>query len=160
MLLLVVGFAALVGVQLYRTSAFSADVGDCLHVPEFSQNPDEQPSKVDCAEDDATVKVAVKVDGANGICPEGDYDEITLSGGDTLCLMINARQGDCFADVTSSTAGYKRVACTDPAAEIEFLKISASADSPEEVCSGTEATFPVVYSQPPTVMCAREANVA
>ncbi|WP_199432552.1 LppU/SCO3897 family protein [Qaidamihabitans albus] len=160
LLVLVVGAAALAGVQLFKNSAWNAEVGDCLDVPEFSSDTDKQPSKVSCDAEDATVKVAVKVDGENGNCPEGDYDHISYEGGDTFCLMINAREGDCFADVSSPTAGYSRVACTDPGAEVEFLKVVEGQTSPEAACADTEATFPVVYSDPPTVLCAREPSVA
>lgn len=144
----------------YSQAGWTAKEGDCLHVPEFSSDAKEQPVKVDCADDKATVKVAVQLDDENGICPDGDYDQISYEGGATLCLMINAKQGDCFANVSSPTAGYERVACTDPSAEIAVLKIVEGTTDPQQACGDSEAEQGVVYTKPPRVLCIATPTVA
>ncbi|GHF29866.1 hypothetical protein GCM10017786_74850 [Amycolatopsis deserti] len=144
----------------FMKSPASASVGDCLQVTEFTTNGDE-PTKIDCGDQNANVKIAVKLDNASDNCPTGDYDEYSVSGrGDyKLCLMINAHDGDCFANVTSSTDGYKRVPCTDPTAEIEFLKIVAG-QADQAACEGLEIDGAVTYSEPATTMCAVAKNGA
>ena len=138
----------------FMKSPASASVGDCLHVTEFTTTGAD-PTKIDCADQNANVKVAVKLDSSSSTCPTGDYDEYSVSGRSSykLCLMINAHDGDCFADVTSSTAGYKRVACTDPTAEIEFVKI-VTGQADEAACEGVKIDGAVTYSEPATTMCA------
>ena len=148
------------GVVGFLNSPATASVGDCLQVTEFTTNGDE-PTKIDCADQNANVKIAIKLDEASSSCPSGDYDEYSVSGrGDyKLCLMINARDGDCFANVTSSTAGYKRVPCTDPTAEIEFVKV-VTGQADEAACAGLEIDGAVTYSEPATTMCAVAKNGA
>lgn len=141
------------GIAGWLNSGGTAQEGECLDVPEFSANAEEQPRKVACDDPKATVKVAVRVEGENGRCPEGDYDQISYDGGDTLCLMLNAKDGDCFANVSSATKGYARVECTDPSAEIRTVKIVPGSGDPQQVCSGTDAVDAVVYSRPATVIC-------
>ncbi|MDQ0379202.1 LppU/SCO3897 family protein [Amycolatopsis thermophila] len=142
------------GVIGFLNSPDSAAVGDCLQVTEFKYNGDE-PTKIDCNDQNANVKIAVKLDDSSSECPTGDYDSYSVSGrGDyKLCLMINAHEGDCFANVTSDTAGYKRVPCTDPTAEIEFLKI-VTGQADEAACQGLKYDGAVKYSEPATTMCA------
>ncbi|WP_435061253.1 LppU/SCO3897 family protein [Amycolatopsis thermoflava] len=152
-----VGIAAIIN---FVGSPASAAVGDCLQITEFKTNGDE-PTKKDCGDQNANVKIAVKLDNASDSCPTGDYDEYSVSGrGDyKLCLMINAHDGDCFANVTSSTDGYKRVPCTDPTAEIEFLKV-VTGQADEAACEGLEIDGAVTYSEPATTMCAVAKNGA
>lgn len=149
-LLVVGGFTA----YNYLFSAQSAEAGDCLNVPEFSSNIQDQPEKVDCNTQEANVKVAVKVD-AGGSCPEGQYDHIAFEGGETLCLMINAKKGECIANVTSATKGYLRVKCDDPKAEIEVLDVLRGETNQAACASNPDAKGAIFYSKPATVMCLR-----
>ncbi|NIH87220.1 LppU/SCO3897 family protein [Amycolatopsis granulosa] len=155
--IVVVGLIVVAAVA-FLNSPDSAAVGDCLHITEFSKSGD-RPTKIDCGDQEANVKVGVKLDDSSSKCPTGDYDTYSVTGrGDyKLCLMINAHEGDCFADVTSDTAGYKRVPCTDPAAEIEFVKI-VTGQADESACTGVKADGAVTYSEPATTMCAVAKN--
>lgn len=149
----VVGAVVALGVVGLQYVGWNAEVGDCLDVPEFSADAEDQPMKVDCADDKATVKVAVKLDDGTGSCPDGNYDEISYDGGAKFCLMINAKDGDCFANVTSPTAGYERVACTDPAAEVAIAKVADGTIDMEQACAEFDQVQGIYYSEPPTVMC-------
>jgi len=141
------------GAILYFTkSPDRAVAGDCLAVKQFKRGS--TPDKVDCNDPTANVKVAVKLDNSSDNCPKGDYDEYSVSGsGDyKLCLVINAKEGDCLANVSSSTEGYQKVACNDPTAEAKVLKIAQGTDD-ESVCDGTDATHYRTYSQPKSTYC-------
>lgn len=135
----------------YFTGTDGAKVGDCLAVTEFTSKAD--PKQADCGTAEANVKVAAKV-GDNESCPEGPYDEYSQSGRISykLCLMINAKQGECLANFGAGTAGYKKVPCSDPAKEVEFVKI-VDGQADKAACEGTEATNAISYSTPPTTMC-------
>jgi hypothetical protein len=141
------GVFAIVG---YTTSPDSSKVGDCLAVVEFKQGA--EPDKAACGDPSANVQIAVKLDESSASCPEGMYDEYSVTGSTSykLCLMLNAKQGDCFSNMTAETAGYKKVACTDPTAEAEVVKVVAAA---KDQCEGTEANASATYSQPATTVC-------
>ncbi|HVV10997.1 LppU/SCO3897 family protein [Amycolatopsis sp.] len=154
MVLVVIG-----GISWFKSSPDNAAVGDCLNVKEFRSGA--EPDKVDCADASANVKIGVKLDDDNGTCPDGDYDEYSVSGRGTnykLCLMLNARDGDCFANVLSSTTdGYKRVECADPTAEVKILKV-VTGQSDQSACDGSDADGAFVYSQPATTICAAKTG--
>lgn len=148
--IVVVLAAAGFGVYKYFFSAQSAEAGDCLSVTEFAQDA-EAPDKLDCGDQEANVKVAVKVDEGAG-CPEGDYDEFSYEGGSKYCLMLNTKQGECIGNVSSPTEGYVRVGCDDPKAEVEVLEVVTGKSSPES-CTNPETETGLIYTQPATVMC-------
>jgi hypothetical protein len=153
-LVLVVGGWAL---RFIGTPTDRAAVGDCLNVKEFKAG--KEPAKVDCNDPSANVKIGVKLDDDNASCPDGDYDEYSVSGSNSykLCLMLNAREGECFANVTSTTDGYKRVDCADPTSEVKILKV-VSGTAGDSACDGTDADVAVKYSQPPTTLCATDSK--
>jgi hypothetical protein len=142
----------------YFTGTDGAKVGDCLVVSEFTSKAD--PKQADCAGAEANVKVAAKVD-ENASCPEGTYDEYSQTGRISykLCLMVNAKQGDCLANFTSATSGYKKVPCSDPAKDAEFVKV-VDGQADRALCEGTEATNALTFSTPPTTMCVIKAGGA
>ncbi|WP_410660890.1 hypothetical protein [Amycolatopsis sp. lyj-112] len=135
----------------YFTGTVNAQPGECLTVSEFSKTADE-PTRVDCGSQEANVKIGARVDG-DAACPDGDYDTISMSGRMSykLCLTVNAKQGDCLSGFLSDTAGYKKVACTDPAKDAELVKVTDTVD--KAVCEGTEARYAQSYSTPPTTLC-------
>lgn len=144
----------------YTKSPDSASAGDCLSVTQFKRGS--EPTKVDCGDSSANVKVAVRLDSASAKCPGDNYDEVSMEGKQDykLCLMVNARDGDCFTNWSSSTTdGYRRLACTDPKAEVEIVKvIDGRAD--ESACSGLKVDQALVYPQPPTTMCVAQKSSA
>jgi len=129
-----------------------AEVGDCLHIEKFERG--ESPDRVDCGDDSANVKIAVKLDNSRGSCPNSDYDEYSVTGRGSykLCLIINAHDGDCFANVMSGSDGYKRVPCTDPMAEVEFVKV-VTGQADESACEGLDVDGALVYPEPATTFC-------
>lgn len=149
--------AAIGGIGWFISSPDRAAVGDCLNVKEFKQGT--EPDKVDCTDQAANVKIGVRLDDDNANCPTGDYDEYSVSGSSSykLCLMLNARDGECFANVTSTTDGYQRVDCADPASEVKILKVVTGTAS-DSACDGTDADVAVVYSEPATTLCASDSK--
>ncbi|UOZ07750.1 hypothetical protein [Amycolatopsis sp. WQ 127309] len=142
----------------FATSPASSNAGDCLSVTEFTSGGDE-PSKADCNDPSANVKIAKKLDSSSDSCPGGSdaaYDTYTVSGRSSykLCLMINAKQGDCLTNFTSKTQGYKKVPCSDPSKDGELVKV-VSGQADQSVCEGTDATRVAVYPEPATTMCVK-----
>jgi hypothetical protein len=148
---------AVAGVVIWQltTSPDNAAVGDCLNVKEFTDGS--EPTKVDCADPSANVKIAIRLDDDTASCPSDNYDEYSVSGRGSsykLCLMLNAHDGDCFSNFTASTTdGYKRVPCTDPTADVEIMKVvTGTAD--ESACQGLDYDGALIYPTPPTTLCA------
>jgi hypothetical protein len=147
-----------VGIVSFSSSPASSNVGDCLTITEFTRGGDD-PAKADCNDPNANVKIAEKLESASDECPGGSdagYDTYSVSGRSSykLCLMINAKQGDCLANFTSQTQGYKKVACTDPTKDGELVKV-VDGQADKNVCEGTEATRVAVYPKPATTMCVK-----
>ena len=108
--LVIVAVAGTFAIIRSLNSPDSSVAGDCLAIAQFDNSTD--PDKVACDAPNANMKIGVRVDNGDGACPDGDYDKYSVTGSTSylLCLMINAKQGDCFAGMSSSTAGYTRVA--------------------------------------------------
>jgi hypothetical protein len=138
-----------IAVANWGTSARAAEEGDCIKVISAG---DAEAGQVECSAPEAIYKVARKLDSAVGRCPEGDYTEWT--GGkrtDTvkLCLMLNAKEGDCFKTTTSGgNETDERVACSS--ADFKVVKVvTGSADKTACATGNLAAT----YSQPATTLC-------
>lgn len=131
-----------------------SNVGECLNVTEFKQGA--EPAKADCGDPKANVKIAAKPERPGDSCPEGAYGVYSVGGENPakLCLMINAKQGDCFANFTSQTAGYTKVRCNDHRRDAEFVKI-VEGKSDKKLCDNTGAAYVLAFSQPPTTMCVK-----
>ncbi len=154
----VVIVAVVVGIVSFANSPASSNAGDCLTITEFTRGGDD-PAKADCNDPKANVKIAAKLDSASDNCPGGSdagYDTYSVSGRSSykLCLMINAKQGDCLANFTSQTKGYVKVSCTDPTKDGELVKV-VSGQADKNLCEGTEATRVAVYPEPATTMCVK-----
>ncbi|GLY35061.1 hypothetical protein Amsp01_010850 [Amycolatopsis sp. NBRC 101858] len=158
-----IGVVVLIGVVIagyfaFKSSPASSNVGDCLSITEFTRGGDD-PAKADCGDPKANVKIAAKLDSASDDCPGGSdagYDTYSVSGRSSykLCLMINAKQGDCLANFSSQTKGYQKVPCSDPTKDAELVKV-VEGQASDSVCEGTDATRVAVYPQPPTTMCVK-----
>ncbi|WP_460437570.1 LppU/SCO3897 family protein [Amycolatopsis stemonae] len=154
----VVIVAIVVGIVSFSNSPASSAVGDCLSITEFVQGGDD-PAKADCADPKANVKIGVKLDSSSQACPGGadsGYDTYSVSGRSSykLCLMINAKQGDCLANFSSKTKGYQKVPCADPTKDAEIVKV-ATGQASESACEGTDATRVAIYPEPATTMCVK-----
>ncbi|WP_072476377.1 LppU/SCO3897 family protein [Amycolatopsis australiensis] len=155
---LVVVVGGTIGIVSYINSPESSNAGDCLTITEFTRNGDD-PAKADCSDPKANVKIAVRLSNASDDCPGGSeagYDTYSVSGRSSykLCLMINAKQGDCLANFTSQTKGYQKVPCSDPTKDGELVKV-VEGQASKSVCEGTDATRVAVYPQPATTMCVK-----
>jgi hypothetical protein len=140
----------------FAKSPASSNVGDCLTITEFTTGGDD-PVKADCGDVNANVKIGVKLDSASDECPggtESPYDLYSVSGRSSykLCLTVNAKQGDCLANLTSKTQGYKKVPCTDPTGEAEVVKV-VDGQADKNLCGDTEGVIAVAYPQPAQTMC-------
>jgi hypothetical protein len=159
-LVVVVGLLVAGGITWLTSSPDNAAVGECLNVKQFKQGV--EPTKVDCNDPSANVKIALRLDD-NGTCPGNNYDEYSVSGHGSnykLCLMLNAHDGDCFSNVTtSSTEGYKRVPCTDPTADVQILKV-VNGTANESACQGLNDDGALTYPNPPTTLCAVKKNTS
>ncbi|MGW3959310.1 LppU/SCO3897 family protein [Amycolatopsis sp. NPDC005003] len=148
----------IVGIMAFMKSPDTANAGDCLTITEFTQGGDD-PAKAECNDPKANVKIAKKLDSSTADCPGGSdagYDTYSVSGRSPykLCLMINAKQGDCLANFTSKTKGYLKVPCTDPTKDGELVKV-VTGQADKNVCEGTDATRVAVYPEPATTMCVK-----
>jgi hypothetical protein len=74
----------------YTQSPDSSKVGA---VSQFKQGV--EPTKAACADPAANVLIGAKVDDGKGSCPDGDYDEYSVTGRPSykMCLVINAKPG-------------------------------------------------------------------
>ncbi|PRY46393.1 LppU/SCO3897 family protein [Umezawaea tangerina] len=151
-LLVVVG-AIVGGYFLNKDAPSSANVGDCINIKSASiTNPELE--KVDCGTQAAAFKVAKELGSASDKCPEGDYASYTESGrrssGFTLCLMLNAAEGDCFKEEGSIVAGKTTKVTCDASASYKIEKVvKGTADKAACGPDGTE----MVYSDPATTFC-------
>jgi hypothetical protein len=141
---------AVIAVSNLGAGAQTANEGDCLTVV---STEDARADRMDCAAPGAAYRVVKKLNSATGRCPDGDYTEWT--GGkrtDTvkLCLVLNAKEGDCFK--TTSRGGNdtdQRVAC-GPQADFQVLRvITGKAD--KNACA--KGNVSATYAEPPTTLC-------
>jgi hypothetical protein len=150
--------AVVVGIISFSNSPASSNAGDCLTITEFTRGGDD-PAKADCNDPKANVKIGEKLESAGDECTggtESGYDTYSVSGRSSykLCLMINAKQGDCLANFTSQTKGYQKVPCTDPTKDAELVKV-VEGQADKNLCEGTEANYAVAYPKPATTMCVK-----
>jgi len=151
-LLVVVG-AIVGGYFLNKSSPASANPGDCINIVSASI-VDPKIEKVDCGAQNAAYKVAVNLDSASDKCPEGDYGSYSESGrrssGFTLCLMLNAAEGDCFKTEGNFVSGKTtKVTCGADASYKVSKIVTGSVDKAACGSDGNE----LVYSQPATTIC-------
>ncbi|MFD8500466.1 hypothetical protein [Amycolatopsis sp. NPDC059657] len=144
--------------QALKDSPFTAQAGDCMNITEFKQiDANNMPKQIGCDDPTANVKVAVRLDSSTASCPAKGYEELTLlKPSAKLCMIINVKTGDCVANFGTGDKGYKKVACTDPTAEVEFVKVESAVN--ENVCEGTEGGKFVTYPTPPTSLCWKAAS--
>ena len=151
---LVVVVGVLVGGYFLNKSApASANPGDCINIVSASI-VDPKIEKVDCGSTDAAYKVALNLDSASDKCPEGDYGSYSESGrrssGFTLCLMLNAAEGDCFKTEGNFVSGKTtKVTCGADASYKVSKIVTGSVDKAACGSDGNE----LVYSQPATTIC-------
>lgn len=147
---LLLGLVA-VAVYMNRNDASLADVGDCIKVNSAStSNADVK--TIDCNDQTAMFKVAKKLGNDTDSCPGDVYEKYMQTGGKTgdfaLCLMLNAKEGDCLKGLDG---GADKIAKSDCAgADVKVSKVVAG--STDEKACGEDA-LPLAYPEPATLYC-------
>ncbi|MEU4741244.1 hypothetical protein AB0G02_12380 [Actinosynnema sp. NPDC023658] len=90
---------------------------------------------LDCASDQANVRVAKVVDDASQ-CPTGGAPYTIFTRSDTLCLIPNFIQGACYQG--DKTAGMRRVDCTTA----EAVRVVRAGREPGDCAHGQTVTYP------------------
>ncbi|WP_033295478.1 LppU/SCO3897 family protein [Amycolatopsis jejuensis] len=120
-------------------------VGDCLEF--LDRGPaDVEVGTIACTQPAAVYEVAVKLPSPGAKCPSDRYDTYQQTGRDefTLCLMLNAKPGDCFVGLLAGATGPERTDCAK-ADDVVTTVIPDRAD--EHACRpGTE--LPLAYPVP------------
>jgi hypothetical protein len=147
--IVVVAVGVVFGIINWGTSAASAKVGECIKVNSASAS-DADVEKIDCNSKDAAYKVAATFDDSSATCPEGDYDSYSQGGRRTsdvtLCLMLNAKEGDCFSEDGQVLA---KVDCGG--ATFQVVKVLTGTT---DVSGCPEASAPLKFPEPdPVVHC-------
>ena len=135
---------------LNKNSPEKANAGDCIKVNSATDKSADV-EKIDCNDKIAVFKVAKKLGNDTDQCPTPDYEKYTQSGGGSdfaLCLMLNAKEGDCFANL-EDPAKRARVDCSS-SAEIKVLKV-VSDKADEALCD--QQSVPLVYPEPAITFC-------
>ncbi|WP_436493468.1 LppU/SCO3897 family protein [Actinokineospora sp. HUAS TT18] len=153
--LLVIGGGAF---YFFNKSAASAAVGDCIKVKSASAT-DADVEKIDCGKPDAVFKVAKKLDSGSANCPQdSDYLEYEQTGkssssGFSLCLMVNAKVGECLTDLRDAETAVK-VDCGDPKAKLEITTV-AEGETEYSACP-EDADDGFKYNEPKVVICGKK----
>lgn len=134
-----------------------AEPGECIKVNSQSV-ADADVEKIDCGLPDAAFKVAKNLDSSGDACPTGDYTEYTESGrrrsdGFKLCLVLNAKEGDCFQQEGTIVAGKTTKVTCGSSASFKVSKVSTG-KADESLCEPGETAE--VYSEPATTLCLAE----
>jgi hypothetical protein len=146
--LVVVAAAAVAVAYFNRNNPNNAETGDCIKVNRAAAtNADVE--KIDCATPEAVYRIGKKLDSSSASCPEGDYVEYTETGGNSLklCLMLNAKEGECFVEDGQQD---KRSDCAT--ANYKVAKVITGTAKAEE-CGEEDASNALVYSEPATTIC-------
>jgi hypothetical protein len=134
-----------------QKSPANADKGDCIKVNSASAT-DADVEKIDCGDKVAVFKVAKRLGNDTDNCPEGPYQKYEQSGRGSdfaLCLMPNAKEGECFSDFDSADK-FARSDCGAANTEIRVTKVLDGTND-EKACTGDDV--PLAYPEPPTTFC-------
>jgi hypothetical protein len=123
------------------------DQGACVEDKSRSAD-DAEIQSVPCDAPEAVYKVAKTLPEPNADCPGSDY---TLyyeedPGGFTMCLMLNAKEGDCFINLENINANVTRVDCAE--GEFKAVKV-VEGEADESACPVDDTVVPLVYPEPP-----------
>ncbi|MEV4310971.1 hypothetical protein [Actinocrispum sp. NPDC049592] len=144
--------AAITGLIVYAVSSddrgtIDVGEGDCIKIVSAA---DAQIDRVDCGSTDAVYKVAKKLDSATGLCPAGEYTQLTSGSSMKLCLMLNAKEGDCLrTETVGRNRTHERVPC-GPSAEYRIVKVLPGTVDTKACEPGNVVA---TYLEPPTTIC-------
>jgi hypothetical protein len=147
---IVVILLVVVGVVLYlqRDAASSAKAGDCIKVNDATSADVQQ---IDCGSKEAVYKVALTKDDSNAKCPNENYLAYSETGSNELllCLVFNAKEGDCFKE---NLKDHTRVDCTSPDADFQIAKVIDGKDDPKG-CGPENVDTALTYPEPKLTLC-------
>ncbi|SDH00057.1 hypothetical protein SAMN05216553_114153 [Lentzea fradiae] len=150
----VVGVLAvvLVGGGVWAFTALNGiSVGDCVSAsPEDVDRPDGDwnISSQSCGDTAATHRVAKVLGSVEEPCPDEGIYEPVQSGGESLCLMPNLAEGNCYT--AGDDGAFKKEACTTESP----VKIVKKVDGlPEEGSVCPEGSSELRFSEPASVYC-------
>jgi hypothetical protein len=149
--LVVIAVGVIVTLYFNRNNPSKANAGDCIKVKSASStNADVE--KIDCNDQAAVFKVAKKLSNDTDSCPTPDYEKYEQSGGSgnadfALCLMLNAKEGDCFTEYDSPD---KRARVDCGSAEVKVTKV-VDGKADDSACD--QQSIPVTYPEPATTFC-------
>ena len=123
------------------------DAGACVEDNSRSAD-DAEIQSVPCDAPEAVYKVAKTLPEPDADCPGSDYTLYYEEGPDgfTMCLMLNAKEGDCFINVENINANVARVDCAE--GEFEVVEV-VEGKADESACPTDDAVVPHVYPEPP-----------
>ncbi len=118
---------------MFLTDYSKATAGDCVRFTGPGEN-DQGLTLIDCAGDRAALRVGTVLTSTSGDCPRGDYKVLRDSRHNAaLCLMPNAREGDCFELDTDDIQGavVSKFDCVAPRVNVQVVGV-APESCPEE----------------------------
>ena len=129
------------------TPAGPPDEGNCVEDTSVSAD-DAEVVPVPCDAPEAVYRVAKTLPEPNADCPGSDYTLYYLEdpNGFTMCLMLNAKEGDCFINVENINENVARVDCAEAQYKVVDV-VEGQAD--EAACPTDDAVVPHVYPEPP-----------
>ncbi|HEX7308684.1 LppU/SCO3897 family protein [Lentzea sp.] len=142
----------LVGGGVWALTALNGTkVGDCVSAsPKDVDKPDGDwnISGKSCGDTAATHRVAKVLNSAEDPCPDEGIYEPVKSGGDSLCLMPNLSEGNCYT--AGDDGAFKKETCTRESP----VKIVKKVDGlPEEGTVCPEGSSELRFSEPASVYC-------
>ena len=123
----------------------SPEPGGCAHIERVEKGAAYR--ALDCAAEEANVRVAKVVDDASQ-CPRGGAPYTIFKRSDTLCLMPNFVEGACYQG--DRTSGMKKVDCTTAQA----VRVAGVTREPVECANGQKLT----YVEPAVTFCLVRAS--
>jgi hypothetical protein len=151
----VVAIGAVVYFMTRESAPDNAAVGDCIKVNSATiSNADVE--KIECTSPEATYKVGATFEDSTATCPGGDnanYISYTQSGRGsnlTLCLILNAKEGDCFEEGTQVDT---KVECGAANATFQVLKVLTNTADDAQCPEGTQGSYVYPEPKPGTVQC-------
>jgi hypothetical protein len=125
-------------------AAKTAQVGDCARISGSEDNPKYQ--ALDCASDQATVKIAKILPFNEQKCPSGGMDYSTYTGDSTFCLMPNFVEGSCYGQ--NAESGIAKVDCATKDSVKVAKVLTGKAD--RAACGDARAA---VFPEPAVTFC-------
>ncbi|MCE6994172.1 hypothetical protein LZG04_05000 [Saccharothrix sp. S26] len=132
-------------VTLLGTGPSGPEQGGCAHIERVEEGAAYR--ALDCAADDANVRVAKVVDDASQ-CPTGGAPYTVFHRTTTLCLMPNFVQGACYQG--DRAVGMRKVDC----ATARAIRVASVAREPVECANGQKLTYP----EPAVTFCLVRAS--